>query len=368
MAGPSLQKIFGFATLSKAIYLTTQGIPNVLPESFSRSKTKCVGDKVRWRQFTGERRVAKKVRYGAKSVKAELRDVGERAAKAIHFNEEIELDPLVFKQIQSPNSYEHDTGMFEVERQVESFGVKFGNTRFASTTLVFRNGVLNFDRDGNLLNTAQTVKGGSVAEVINFGMNPLNQNQLDGIISSPWSLPTTDIVLQLRRLKKRARRLTGLPLKIALYGENVPSYFFNNASVQQYLARHPQIRDKYVEGLTAGEIPDGLFNFIWIPAYEAFFEDANQTNLDIWDPDAVTFCPEVNENWYDVIEGSMEVPTTINIQSDAVSAMRSSKTVHGMGGYGLVIHNPVTVESHYFDTFLPTLKNPDAVFQADVAW
>lgn len=368
MAGPSLQKIFGFATLSKAIWLTTQGIPNVLPESFGKSHTKCVGDRVRWRQFTGERRVARKVRYGAKSVKAELRDVGERTAKAIHFNEEIELDPLVFKQIQSPNSYEHDTGMFEVERQVEAFGTKFGNTRIAATTLVFRNGVLNFDRDGNLLNSAATTKGGSVAEVVLFGMSALNKDQLDGIISSPWSMPTTDIVLQLRRLKKRARRLTGLPLKIAMYGENVPSYFFNNASVQQYLARHPTIRDKYVDGLSAGEIPDGLFNFRWIPAYEAFYEDSAGVNQDIWDPDAVTFLPETNENWYDVIEGSMEVPTTINIQADGVAAMRSSKTMHGMGGYGIVIHNPVTVESHYFDTFLPTLKNPDAAFMADVAW
>lgn len=363
MPGPSLQKIFGYATLSKAIWLTSQGVPNPLPESFMKSKTKCVGANVRWRQFTGERRTAKKVRYGAKAVKAELRDVGERSAKCIHFNESMELDPLVFKQLQGPNTYEHDPALYEVERQIESFGTKFGNTRVVAMVQTLKAGSLYFDANGNLLPSST-----GASETINFGMSGDNQNQLNGIISGSWAISTSDIVMQLRKLRKRARRLTGLPLRYALYGENVPSYMFNNASVQQYLARHPTIRDKYLDGLSAGEIPDGLFNFNWIPAYEAFYEDANGTNQDLWDADQVTFTPEVNENWWDVAEGSYEVPTTINIQGDGLAAMRSTKTVHGMGGYGLVIHNPVTVESYYFDTFFPLLKNPDAIFQADVAF
>lgn len=368
MAGPSLQSIFGYATLTKAIHISANGIPNVLPEAFMRSKTKCVGANVRWRQFTGERRTARKVRYGAKAVRAELKDVGERSAKCIHFNESIELDPLVYAALQQPNSYDLDTTNYEVKRQTEAFGAKFGNTRIAANTLALHNGVLNFDSAGNLLNSAETTPTGNVAEVVEFGMSAANQNQLNGIISGSWALASTDIAMHLRRLKKRARRLTGLPLRYAFYGENVPSYLVNNTSVQAYLARHPQMRDKYLDGLTAGEIPDGLFNLSWVPAYEAFYEDANGTNQDIWDPDNVTFTPEPNENWWDIAEGSYQVPTTLNIQRDAVAAINSTEKVYGMGGYGVLIHNPITIESFYFDTFLPLLKNPDAIFQADVAF
>jgi Phage major capsid protein E len=367
MAGPSLQAILGYATLSKAIMLTSQGVPNLLPPAFMASHTKCVGPNVRWRQFTGERRTAQRVKYGAPPVEATLRDIGERTAKAVHFNEKISLDPLIFKQLQSPNSYEHDPALFEVNRQLEAFGTKFGNTRITANCQTLKSGVLYFDTAGNLLPSAT---GADSSQTINFGMNANNQGQANGIIASSWAIPTTDIVLHLRKLKKQARRLTGKPLKKAMYGENIPSYFFNNASVQQYLARHSIIREKYVDGAEAGEIPNGLFGFEWIPLYEQFYEDANATNQDVWSPDHIVFTPEVDQDWWDVIEGSYEVPTTINIQGDGMAAMRSMKTVHGMGGFGFVVPppSPPTVMSVYFDTFLGVLKNPDAIFQLDVAF
>lgn len=378
-AGPSIQKLLGFATITKSILLTTQGIPKVMPEGFYTSHDKCVRDAARWRRYTGQRRTAKKVRYGAPSVRAELKEVGEGTAKCIHFFENMEMDPLVFNALQQPNSYEHDAVMYEVNRQLEAFAMKFDNTRNAAVTIALKGGALNFDSDGNLLPTSETVVGTTVtlpsggtavvAEVINFQMNPNNQDQLNGIITSSWASPSTDIVLHIRKLKKRARRLTGYPLKICLYGENLPSYFYRNESLQQYLARHQNIRQEFLEGLEAGEMPQGLFGFQWIPAYEAFFEDQNGVNQDIWDnPDLCVFTPNVNTDWWDVLEGSFSVPTTINIVSDGMAAARSLKIVHGMGGYGCVIHDPPQVQGRYFDTFLPVLKNPDVVFQPIVAF
>jgi hypothetical protein len=376
-AGPALAKLLGYATISKAILLTTQGIPKLLPPAFYASHTKCVRDAARWRRYSGQRRVPQKVRYGAPAVEAELKEVGEGTAKCIHFFEKESLDPLVFNALQQPNSYEHDAAGYEVQRQLEAFAMKFENVRTAACILALGNGALNFDSKGNLMPTALTAPGTTtlnnatvtVAEVVNFRLNPNNVNQLNGIISSSWASPTSDIPLHLRRIKKQARRQTGYPLKIALYGENIPSYFYRNESLQQYLARHPVIRAEFLEGITAGEIPDGLFGFTWIPVYESFYEDQNGVNQDLWNnPDQITFTPDVSEEWWDVIEGTFAVPTTLNIVADGLAAARSLKNVVGMGGYGCVIHDPPSVQGRYFDTFLPTLKNPDVIFSPDVAF
>ena len=353
----SIQQILGYLPLSKAIQQTTSGIPQPFPEAFMKSHQKVSGNKTSYVRYTGERRTARIGKYGSPPRKADLRDVGEKDVKLIATSEEQSLDPHVFRYLRSDDAYEFDKGLQQVRRQVREFAQKFANLRIAAVAHVLRRGRLDYDADGNLLPDT----GGSI-ENHTFDMNANNQNQLNGIITASWALASTDIPLQLRNLKKRARRLTGYPLKYALYGENIPSYLTQNDYVLDYLARNPAMQTKWLE---TAEIPDGLFGLTWVPVYEAFYEDSAGTNQDLWAADAVTFTPEVSEDWWDVIEGSHPVPTSINVMTDADAAMRSMKEVFGTFGYGYVELKPVSVTGVYGDCFIPCLKNADVCFAAD---
>jgi hypothetical protein len=354
----SISQILSYTTLTGSIQATTSGIPNPFPPAFFKSTKKVTGNRGRYTRFTGERRTARSTKYGAPARNRGLRDVGEVDVKLLHTFESQTMDPLVMKQLRSKDSYELDKGLNEVSRQVTEFKRLFDNLRVAAVAQVLRNGILYFDGDGNLLPSSS-----GAVDSHSFQMSANNQNQLNSIITASWALNTTDIPLQLRNLKKRSRRLTGYPLKYAFYGESIPSYLTANDYVLDYLARNPTMQAKWLD---SAEIPDGLFGFTWVPAYEAFYEDADGTNQDLWNGDSVVFTPEVSDDWWEFLEGSFEVPTTVNVMTDAEAAMRSLATQHGMFGYGVVTHNPPTVCGYYGDTFIPALKVPDAIFQADV--
>lgn len=355
----SLQSILGYVTLTKAIWETTAGIPNPLPDSFFKVTQKTIKDRGRYVQYTGERRTAQLVKYGAASRAADLRDVKERDIKLLHTFMSQKLDPFVLKYLRSPDSYELDTGLQELKRQIRQFAFRFQNTRVASVAQVLRTGYLYWDGDGNLLPTSS-----GAVDSHNFQLPANNQNQLNGIITASWALNSTDIPLQLRNLKKRAARTTGYPLKYAFYGENVPSYMTQNDYVLDYLARNPKWNEKYLES-SHGEIPDGLFGLTWIPVYEMFYEDSAGTNQDLWSGDSIVFTPDVTEEWWGMMEGSYEVPRSIDIASSAEAAFRNLDTVYGMFGYSVPVHDPVTITAYSGDTFCPLLTNPNVVYSAD---
>jgi hypothetical protein len=353
----SLSQILGYVTLTGTIQATTRGIPNPFPESFMTKTQDVVGNKGKYTRFTGQRKVARLNKYGGPAHKRNLMPVGEVDIKLLHSFENISLDPLLMKALRSYDSYEQDRGIREVGRQIAELGQLYQNLRIATTAQVLGNGSLYWDGDGNLLPSSS-----GAIETHSFQVNANNQNQLNGIITASWALPATDIPLQLRNLKKRAAQLTGYPLKYAFYGENIPTYLTQNDYVLDYLSRNPSVNPEFLQSAEMGD----LFGLTWVPVYTAFFEDQSDTNQAIWGADKVVFTPEVSADWWEVIEGSYEVPKTIDIIANADSAMGSMDTVYGMFSYAKAEHNPPTMGVYMGDTQIPVLKVPDAIFQADV--
>lgn len=357
--GYSLEQVLGYVALTGTIQATTTGIPDVLPAAFTNIKKTTVGDQGRYTRVKGTRRTARLAMYGAPAVARELKDVAYVDVKLMHTFESQHINPLLIQALRNYNNYDmQQRGMQELARQVAEWKMYFQNLRTASNLMALSQGAIYYDGSGNFLPSSS----GAVVSVT-YGMSANNQNQLNGVISSTWSSAVTDIPLQLRVLKKTARRLTGYPLRYAFYGENVPSYFSNNDFVLDYLARNDRLNNQFLE---SADIPDGLFGFTWVPVYESFFEDQNGTNQSIFTADQVTFTPAPSADWWEILEGTYQVPSTLNIETDANAAMASLREVVGMFGYSAVTHNPPTIQSYYGDTFLPTIKVPDSIFQATV--
>lgn len=361
----TLQQVLGYVPLTGLIQETTTGIPAPLPAGFFDTKGATVGNVGRYTQVTGTRKTAKIVQYGSPAQRRDLKGVAARDVKLLHTFEEIQIDLTVMQLLRNyTEPTMQNRGMDEIKRQVKEFRQLFDNLRTAAVIQAISLGNIYFDANGNLLPSSS-----GAAVTVDFGVPASNRNQLTDvasgtIIGASWATASTDIPTQMRVLRKTAARRTGYPLKYALYGENIPGYIAKNDYVKDWFARHPDKRAQYLD---TGELPDGMMGFTWVPAFEAFYEDQGGSFRDLWSPDQVVFTPEPERSWYEVMEGTFPVPTTINLSADAVAAAGTFKDVQGMFGYGLPCTNPPgAFNGYYGDTFLPIIKVPSAIYIADV--
>ena len=357
----TIQQILGYVTLTGVIQGIKTGIPDNLPDPFAKLTKTCIGDSGRYTRVVGTRQVARRSEYGAPAVQRALKDVEAVDVKLSHVFEMIKLHPLILQQLRAYDNYNvQNLGVEEVDRQQAEFKVYFDNNRLAMTYSMLANGNIWWDASGNLLPTSSGAK-----VTASFQMSANNQNQLNGVIASSWKLANTDIPSQLRNLRVSAAKLTGYPLKYAFYGLNVPSYLTQNNYVLDYLSRNPNFAQKFLE---QAEIPDGLFGFTWVPVYTSFFQDAAGVNQSIFGADEVVFTPEINRDVYELLEGTMMVPSSFNATTDMSAALGTLRQVVGMFSYAVPTHNPPSAEMYMGDTVLPVWKVPDAMFQATVAF
>jgi len=227
-------------------------------------------------------------------------------------------------------------------------------------------GYLYFDGEGNLLNSAT----GAVV-TIDYQVPAGNQDQCDmlgdgSIIDAKWSAVGTDIHTHIQAILKAALKLTGLPLTTAYYGTNILDYLLKNTILSELIVRNVGTQQAFING----QIPDGFLGIQkWVPAQNAYYVDADNSYQDLMDDDDVVFTPTVSPIWYEFIEGSYPVPTNIGaVAADAVGAMSNILQKYGMFSYATVLNDPVTVKQNAGDTFLPVVKNPNAIVKASVHW
>jgi hypothetical protein len=354
----TLQQILGHVYLSGLVEEIKTGIPDVLPGAFWTTKSRTLKDQGRYSRYSGTRKTAKRAQYGSSSRRRELSSVGSFDVKLLHFFEHIQLNVTDYMSLRNYTDYGvQDRGLAEIERQQLQFRTLFDNMRVAAVMSMLANGAIYFDSDGNLLPTSS---GASLT--VDYGVSANNKNQLNGLISASWATATTDIPSQLRAMRLRVLQATGHELKYLFYGRNIPSYLTQNNYVKDYLARHPDKRDEF---LSSNEIPNGLFDFTWVPVYKGFFEDQNGTVRTFFGDDAVTATPDIGMDVYEYMEGTYPVPTSFQPAAGLAQAMGTFEERLGIFSYAVPIANPVTAELHCGDTFLPIWKVPDAILIAD---
>jgi len=358
----TIEQVLGYVNLTGTIQVTTTGIPDPLPQAFHNIKRGTLADIGRYTRVTGTRTTSQTSLYGSPSRRYNLKDVGVLDVKLLHSFEHIVIDAKTFAYLRSKDSYQVDQAKEEVGRQINEFGQRFDNLRIAAAMLMLSQGNLYFDslEGGNLLASSS-----NALLTLSAGVPAGNQTQLNvfgsgNILDLGWQNPAADIRTHVNKVKQAALQLTGYPIRHAFYGLSVPTNLAQNDHVLDYLARNPAGNNEYV---TDGEV-SRLFGIQWHPMYEGFFTDQNATNQTIWDPNLVVFTPEPNAGWWQLLEGTYDIPTNINVQSEGVAAFDSLKRVQGKFGYSLARFDPPGATSFFGDTFLYILKNPSAVFQA----
>lgn len=372
-ASPSLQDILGWVALTKAVNAIKDGIPNPFPPWLFtvRAMDRVIGNTVKFNRIYGTRQTARVIKYGAAPRHRELQKEELIEAKFLSLGEERIFDPLILTLLRDYERYDNSQkAMRLVANNVQTMGTLFGNARILAVSNSLSLGNIYVDKDGNLLPTSsgatetysQQIPAGNIGTVLDAA----GVGIFGATGGGSWAVNSTDIPLQLRRLQEFAAQTHGYEPVIALYGKNVPSYMTQNDYVLDYLARNPTMQTEWLKDNT---IPDGLFGFTWVPVWKASYtKDDNSTKVSLWPANGVTFIPGESDAaaFWSMFEGSMEVPTTINVLSDAIAALNSLRTVFGGYGYGQVSTKPVAVSAIMGDTFFPAMKIPEAVYPADV--
>ena len=358
----SLQQIIGFKNLTGLITSKAGGVPTAqLPPAFLSFTKPVEGNSGEYTKVEGTRRTARIVHYGSPSQRRELKGVTTMKVGLMHSFEHIIHSSAVLSQLrQFDNPAVQRRGEAVVAIETANFMRLFSNLRISAVYSALAQGAIYFDAQGNLLAGA-----GGAKQTVDFAVPAINKNQLNGILAASWATAGTDIVGQITNLKVAAVKATGYPLRHAFYGKKVLEHLVSNTALSTLIAGNPG----YSASFLGQEIPAGFLGLTWHPIYEAFYED-NDGNVNEWfDGDQVVFTPDPSPEWWEVLEGSFEIPTDIGgVTANANDALGTLSTVYGPFSYATILDDPVGIKHMAGDTFLPVLKVPGAIYIADTVF
>jgi hypothetical protein len=233
------------------------------------------------------------------------------------------------------------------------------NNRISAVASMLRYGEIYYNGQGDLLHSSS-----GATQTVSLGVPAANKDQLGGNIAASWATAGTDILGQLANIQKTAVQTTGLPLTRCYYGSGVINSLLGNNAIKELMKSDTAL----TSALRQNRIPEGfgLSGMRWEPLWTSHFRDSSGTAREWFPSDFVVFTPEVTRDWYEMQEGSYPVPTSIgNVSADGVAAVNDLEYVNGMFSYAHAISDPVGVRHFMGDTFLPVLRQPNAIYIAD---
>lgn len=365
----SLEQILGYIPLTKMLR-THAGIPNPFPKQFFEVKEggKIRGDKTQYIRVGTERRTAQVVPYNAPSKKRELLPIDSQSARLLYSSEHIKIDPNILLKLREFGSYSQEEGRDWLNYQIKENGKRLGNSRLVSLATTLRFGEIYIDASGNVLPDSS-----GAAHTYSFNVPATHKTTINGIVSSSWALPNTDIPGQLRELYNFAVEETGMEPKTVLYGKNIPKYLMQNVYVKEHFVRYQSMNQNFLE---TNQIPNGLLGYNWVYVGHAFVQKddgttpTNGTNVKLWDDDLCVFLPDLNQpeemdGWYQLFEGSIMVPKRLSITQGGEDVLNNFTEVTGQFSYGHITIAPASAQVEYGDIWLPALRNEKAIYMMD---
>ena len=354
-----LGQILGSENLIGVIKRIASGLPNPFPPAFFTLTEDVVKDYAKVRTTTGQRKAAKSSPYGSPAIKAEKAGADERTVKLVHSFEYQQhgVDTLINLN-QMDNPVLQDRGKKEVARQTFEFAQRFQNARISMVASMLANGKIYFNTDGAIA----TVSDNQVFTV-DFNIPTAQTLSCDGIIATSWANTGADIYGHVRKLRRELVQLCGKPAKYAFYGSDVAGHILKNTTLANLL----NVTKSQAEAMLRGEtIPAGTLGLTWVDVSDAFHMSGD-TLVEWFDPDALVITPEIQPDWYRLLEGSELIPSTMGAVGVSAEEMLGNLTeVQGMFSYATLTHNPVGVEEYFGDDVLPTCFNPGAMLLANV--
>lgn len=337
-----------------------RGVPRTLPSAlFKPSPTKPRTDKVEWIEYKGNRQGARVVARSSPSRARELPGATRRYATALNFKETMTIDPEMQDALKSDNPLVNRNAQVKFINDMANFREFFETSRTNAVASLFVNGAIFVDANGQLLPNST-----GAVETIGPGIATAQQLTKDGAGGTyslgDFSVSTTNIGGALRGYRDTLRKANNYLADTVIYGTNMPDYLAKNTTLKEYFARYPEVRASLVAN---NEIPNGTLGFNWIPVHEMYMAAPGATFgaddvLTSWfDPNFIGIMPAIESSWYELFEGGNPVPKGIaSPQSSMDDMLGLIDIVNGLYSFAEMTTNPIALNVHMGDSFLPTMK------------
>jgi hypothetical protein len=344
------------------------GVPeDILPPEFLRTTRSVEKNYGQYFRVQGVRDVAKLVPYGAPAVHRSMLGMQEISVTLLHTFEELSINAVdlmaLLKEDTETDGIRQQLGRQTLDRNLKEFGQRFRNLRVSSVYSALATGQINFN-GADLMPAGQS----GATTSVDFGVTAYNKGTCDVFgdgdpaFNANWDTVTTDILGQIKTLKKKARQKTGRRIKCGFYGTNIPGYMARNNAIGNMIRGSSEIAKEF----STAEIGRSVGQIDWYPIDEAFFVDQNGNIQEWFSPDAIVFTPDPKDDWYELLEGTYPVPRNINLVGDGLACLANIQEQAGAFSYARVADNPVGIRHFGGDTMLPIIRVPDCIYQAIV--
>jgi hypothetical protein len=348
-----------------------RGLLKPLPAGFYKPSANKVGiDQVKYKRFQGSRRVSPVIHHQSTSPTVEVPGSEWVYGTALGTKENFVVDYPMIQALTSGVPYITQNAMNEFKKRLEDFFVATENFRTTAIHMMALTGYIYIKRPttgfaaglmaegGQLLATSsgaqETISVGSGQTPSSFSTGSSYTNT--SIAVGDWSSASTDIPGSLRALRQGYIKTSNYNPTTIVYGANIPSYMADNTAMQSFMSRNQIVGKQFME---SNEIPNGLLDYNWVPGYNAYWKDYTGTLNTILDPDTFVVFPEIDDNWYELVEVGTMIPTGIGsmVSPDVEGFLRSLTPAFGKFSYATIQSmDPISLKAIAGDYFYPALK------------
>ena len=335
-----------------------RGLPYFLPEELRKpSVEKPVGTQIKYKSYKGNRATAQLVHQASTSREVEVAGSHWEYATAIGSREHFVVDQDFLYALKSGVPYVAEQAKREYVKRVADFQNRMDNLRIGAVASTFGLGRIYADSNGNLLPTS----GGNVLPAPDSNSSVQTFTKTSNYPNIPttavgdWSSAGTDIPGSLRALQESFLRTSNFTASTSLYGRSIPSYLYGNTAMQTFLSRQPMLNQEFMD---TNEVPKGLLDFNWHPAYKNYFVDSTGTVQSWFADNQITVIAEVSDLWYEFYEAGTLIPKGIaGPGQDIEQFLGNIEVANGKFGYAEMSTNPIKIKAISGDYFLPLIKN-----------
>lgn len=282
----------------------------------------------------------------------------KKAGAMFHVFNSFRLSPEVFQGLREPESpVIQRKARSELRDQSQHIAKQHANQKELAMAKFLANGVVYVDQaSGQIVESS-----GATVESVSFGIDANHQGTLNGL-AVPFDDPHSDINTMMENVRIQAETESAPPPDLCICNSTLKPYIRANTQFQLWAAAMAS-----GERVIYGELVEGLFGMTWLFVDRTYVDSSGTTRKYI--PDEKLIMVPSQGDWLQAVQGLELVPTDINIQSMEPEQMANSLAeVYGKFGYGVVNHNPVGLDVYVGDNYGWIVREPNAIWQADVVY
>lgn len=373
MPGVDIQSILNGRVLSGTIQKVTPGLPiiGIPPELVNPTGSMLRQVNGDWANFItarGSRKGIQRAERDAPSVNRSVTAIGEQGIKLLNFKNNLNVKADTLRSLKSDDAQVQKIGEQEWQRQIGDARQQIDNGRIIAVTSALALGTISYDSNGAVLPSTSTA-----VLTHDLGVPAANKSQIArgtagaNIIDVSWANTSAPIDEQMQNLQNVSLSLSGKRIARAMYGSSIVKLIRKSDFGDQVISANPAFQNAFAGGM----IPDGFLGIDkWMPGHAQFWNDDSDTVVRPFGANAITFTPAPNDGWYEMTQGTTEIPRDLGgVNMNPETLLSNSYSAPGRYAYGYMPNpDPVRFQVVYGDCYLPWFTVPEAVFIATVVF